>query len=43
LNPILVDKPNNIIAGHGRVRAAKLLGIGEVPTICLENLTPDQI
>ena len=31
------------VAGHGRVEAAKLLGIGSVPTICLENLTADQI
>jgi ParB-like chromosome segregation protein Spo0J len=26
-----------IIAGHGRVDAAKLLGMKQVPTICLEN------
>lgn len=42
-NPILVDKQNNIIAGHGRLRAAQLLGIARVPTICLENLTEDQV
>jgi len=32
-----------IIAGHGRVDAAKLLGMKSVPTICLENLSDDQI
>jgi hypothetical protein len=42
-NPVLVDQHNTIIAGHGRVSAAKLLGLTEVPTICLENLSPDQI
>jgi DNA modification methylase len=42
-NPILLDKTNTIIAGHGRVLAAKLLGIAEVPTIRLEDLSPDQI
>ena len=42
-NPILVDKDNVVIAGHGRLEAAKLLGMSQVPTIRLENLTPDQI
>ena len=42
-NPILVDRNDTIIAGHGRVEAAKLLGIGTVPTIRLENLSQDQI
>jgi hypothetical protein len=32
-----------IIAGHGRVKAAKLLGLDQVPTIRLESLTPDQV
>ena len=32
-----------IIAGHGRVAAAKLSGIQQVPTICLDNLTEDEI
>ncbi len=41
-NPILVDR-NNIIAGHGRVEAARMLRIAEVPTIGLDTLTPDQI
>ena len=42
-NPILTDANGRIIAGHGRVEAAKLLRIKEVPTIRLENLTEDQV
>jgi hypothetical protein len=42
-NPVLIDSKNSIIAGHSRVEAAKLLGMDQVPTICLENLTEDQI
>ena len=42
-NPILVDSNNMILAGHGRLEAAKLLRIDRVPTIQLEDLTPDQI
>jgi DNA modification methylase len=42
-NPVLIDKTDTIIAGHGRVEAAKLLGLEQVPTIRLESLTPAQI
>ena len=42
-NPVLLDASNTIIAGHGRVAAAKLLGLSSVPTIRLENLSPDEI
>jgi DNA modification methylase len=42
-NPVLIDRKNTIIAGHGRVEAAKLEGIEQVPTILLENLTEDEI
>ncbi len=42
-NPVLTDCKNRIIAGHGRVAAAKLLGLPLVPTISLEGLTEDQI
>ena len=42
-NPILIDRNNTIIAGHGRVEAAKLLGLEQVPTILLENLTQAQV
>src|SRR5262249_28311459 len=43
VNPVIIDRNNRIIAGHGRVAAAKLLGIEQVPTIMLEDLTEDQI
>jgi DNA modification methylase len=42
-NPVLIDARNTIIAGHGRVQAAKLLGLDHVPTIRLESLTPSEI
>ena len=41
-NPILVDEFNIIIAGHGRLLAAKKLGLNQVPTITLEGLTEAQ-
>ena len=40
--PVLIDSSGNVVAGHGRIEAAKLLGLNEVPTICLEHLTPAQ-
>jgi hypothetical protein len=41
-NPILTDEDGGIIAGHGRVLAARLLGNGMVPTIPLVGLTEAQ-
>ncbi len=41
-NPILVDEKGEIIAGHGRVKAAELLGYKQVPTICIDDLTEAQ-
>ena len=41
--PILIDKNDTIISGHGRIIAAKELEIKEVPTILVENLSPEQI
>lgn len=41
-NPILVDGENGIIAGHGRLMAARKLGYTEVPTIELADLTETQ-
>ena len=38
-NPVLIDASGMIIAGHGRVAAARLLGLENIPTIRLENLT----
>lgn len=37
-NPILIDPDGVIFAGHGRLRAARELGLDEVPTITLEGL-----
>ena len=41
--PLLVDAQLRVIAGHGRLEAAKRLGISHLPTICLEHLTDFQI
>ncbi len=41
-NPILIDGSNGIIAGHGRLLAARKLGHKEVPTIELKDLTETQ-
>ncbi|MEM9879514.1 MAG: DNA methyltransferase [Pseudomonadota bacterium] len=42
-NPVLINSQDRIIAGHGRVEAAKLLGIEQVPTLCLDHLSEAQI
>ena len=42
LNPVLVDKDYNIIAGHGRVMAAKKLEMQTVPCLFVEGLTEAQ-
>jgi ParB-like chromosome segregation protein Spo0J len=41
-NPILIDDDNTIIAGHGRLLAARKLGMEEVPAIILDHLTKAQ-
>ena len=41
-NPVLIDEEDGIIAGHGRVLAAHLLGLDEVPCIVLAHLSPTQ-
>src|ERR1700691_1675 len=41
-NPILVDTKARIIAGHGRLLAARKLGLKEVPVIVLDHLTEAQ-
>lgn len=41
-NPVLVDEADGIIAGHGRVMAAQLLGMDQVPCIRLLGLTKAQ-
>ena len=40
--PVLIDKQKGIIAGHGRVQAAKKLGLEQVPCICIDHLTETQ-
>lgn len=37
-NPILIDAEGRVLAGHGRLAAAKLLGMECVPTLCLAHL-----
>ncbi|TIM50845.1 DNA methyltransferase [Mesorhizobium sp.] len=41
-NPVLLDQEGTILAGHGRVEAAKLLGMDRVPCVRLDTMTPQQ-
>jgi ParB-like chromosome segregation protein Spo0J len=41
-NPILIDRKQGVIAGHGRLAAAKELGLEKVPCIDLSHLTDEQ-
>lgn len=41
-NPVLVDGRGEVIAGHGRLAAARMLGLPEVPTVCLDWLSDEQ-
>ncbi|WP_222931878.1 site-specific DNA-methyltransferase [Sphingomonas sabuli] len=41
-NPILIADDGSVIAGHGRLAAAKLLGLEEVSTLPLSHLSPDE-
>jgi len=41
--PIVVDKDNVIIVGHTRLKAAKKLGLKQVPIVVAENLTDEQV
>lgn len=41
--PIVIDAKNEIINGHTRLKAAKKLGLDEVPVIVADDLTPEQI
>lgn len=41
--PVLIDKQNNVVAGHGRILGAKQAGYKQVPTLCLDDLTEEQI
>ena len=42
VNPILVDANLNVIAGHGRLSAAKAEGVDKIPCVFVEHLTPAQ-
>ena len=42
-SPIILDKNNEVIAGHGRLEAAQLLGLTDVPVIRKEKLTADEV
>src|ERR1700691_4046008 len=41
-NPVLTDDDGQIIAGHGRVEAAKLLGLAALPTLRLSHLSAEE-
>jgi ParB-like chromosome segregation protein Spo0J len=40
--PLLLDRYGNLLAGHARFEACRLLGLMEIPTICLEHLNEHQ-
>jgi DNA modification methylase len=41
-NPLLIDNQNMILAGHGRLEAAKSLGLEQLPCVRLEGMTAEQ-
>lgn len=43
VQPIVIDKDGIIVIGHCRALAAKKLGIKEVPCVCVDDLTPEQV
>ena len=42
INPVIIDENNMILVGHGRIEAAKVLGLDEAPYRRVTNLTEDQ-
>lgn len=42
INPVIIDRDHNVIAGHGRIAAAKAEGIDEVPCVFADHLTEAQ-
>src|SRR5882762_5946368 len=42
-NPVLVDDANGIVAGHGRVEGAKAVGLDQVPTVRLSDMSEAEI
>jgi ParB-like nuclease domain len=42
LSPVIVDEDNTILSGHGRLEAARLEGLTQLPTVCFDHLTAAQ-
>ena len=42
VSPVLIDEAGNVIAGHGRIQAAKMAGITEAPCVLVEHLSEEQ-
>ena len=43
VQPIVIDKNNEVVIGHCRLEAAKLLGLKDVPTVSVENLSDEEV
>ena len=43
VQPIVIDREGVIVIGHCRAMAAKKLGMEEVPCVCVDDLTPEQV
>ena len=43
VQPIVIDRDGVIVIGHCRALAAKKLGMEEVPCVCVDDLTPEQV
>lgn len=41
--PVIIDEHDCVVAGHGRILGAKKAGLKQVPTVCLDELTEEQI
>ena len=42
INPVIIDKDYGVIAGHGRIEAAKAEGLDQVPCVLVDHLTEAQ-
>ena len=43
VQPVVIDRDGVIVIGHCRVLAAKKVGMEEVPCVCVDDLTPEQV
>lgn len=43
VQPVVIDRDGVIVIGHCRTLAAKKLGMKEVPCVCVDDLTPEQV